>query len=692
LLERDHAPSHLPEESTPVVSFDAMSSPILALFLAAVQSPSQLPAAPDPFVGVIRSELAGHSLASAPGFTFDRTFVEGGPLQVSVDPLEHPQIQGANGYLYIVAHKTPAQWLADPTLVDARGVAQSVWFPGSDLASNALSVMFGPVSGDAGDSFGVGYDLVLDLNWNTILDDGDFVDGLGEVPGMWVVVPPQLPGQHASTEVLISGGTWLGEDIFYPSDIGSMGQVPLIVVSHGNGHNYTWYSHIGTHMASWGCVVMSHTNNTGPGPDSASLTTLQNTDYFLGNLGTIAGGALQGHIDSHRIVWIGHSRGGEGVARAYDRLFDQTAPLPLNFGINDIKLVSSIAPTDFLGPLSSFPHAVPYHLWVGGGDSDVTGCADCELCQSFHLFGRAQSSRHSISLHGVGHGSFHNGGGDEWVTGPCQVHRSDTHVIMKTELVPLIKWYTEGTQASTDFFWRQWESFQPPGEPSSSCVTVDKEYIEGPLLGKRVIDDYQTNTATALSSSGGGIASDVDNLNENRLDDPNAAFSYAAAEQMNGMTHAGPTDNAPGTRGCSFGWSNADRHYNLEVLPALGDLHRFRHLSFRACQMTRDVNTTPVLGDLSFGVALTDAAGHTGEIRISAYGGGLEEPYQRTGCGSGAGWGNEFETIRIPLEDFLHVQQALDLGSVRWIELRVGPSHGDAAGRIGLDDVEFTQD
>ncbi|MBK7641990.1 MAG: hypothetical protein IPJ19_02905 [Planctomycetes bacterium] len=665
---------------------------LLVLALQATQLPAHTNARPDPFLGVIRTQLAGHALSAAPGFTFDRTFVEGGPLQVSVDPIEHPSIQGANGYLFVVQHKTLEQWINDRTLVDARGVAQTVWFPGNDLAGNATDVLFGPVSGDAGDSFGVGYDLVIDLNWNNVLDDGDLIDGLQAQPGLWVVAPPQLPGQHAVTEVLYSGGAWLGQDLYYPSDIANLGQLPVVVVSHGNGHNYTWYDHIGYHLASWGCIVMSHQNNTGPGPDSASLTTLTNTDYLLGNLATIAGGALQGHVDSHRIVWIGHSRGGEGVARAYDRLFDGTAPLPVNFGIGDIKLVSSIAPTDFLGPASAFPHAVPYHLWVGGADSDVTGCADCDICQSFHLFGRAQGVRHSISLHGVGHGDFHDGGGDEWHAGPCWVGRPDTHVLMKTELVPLVKWYTEGTQASTDFFWRQWESFQPPGEPNSPCVVVDREYIEGPESGKRVIDDYQTNTATNLSSSGGGVSADVDNLIENRLDDPNSGFSYAAGEQMNGMTHASGADNNPGTRGCSFGWSNADRSYALEILPALGDLSDFRHVSFRACQMTHDVNTIPVLGDLAFGLALTDAQGRTAEINISAYGGGLEEPYQRTGCGTGPGWANEFETIRIPLEDFRRVERALDLSRLRSVEFRVGPSHGDALGRIGLDDVEFTRD
>jgi hypothetical protein len=265
-------------------------------------------------------------------------------------------------------------------------------------------------------------------------------------------------------------------------------------------------------------------------------------------------------------------------------------------------------------------------------------------------------------------------------------------VLMKTELVPLIKYYANHTHASTDFFWRQWETFQPAGEPNSACVVVDREYIEGPNSGKRVIDDFQTNTSLTLSSSGGAVSADVDNLTEGRLDDPDTAFTYVASQAMNGMTHASAADNNPGTRGCTFGWSNVDRHYNLEVLSTLGDMHGFKHLSFRACQMSRDPNTTPVLGDLSFGVALTDAAGNSAEIPINAYGGGIEEPYQRTQCGSGAGWGNEFETIRIPLEDFRRVTRSLDLANVRWIEFHLGPSHGDAVGRIGLDDVEFTQD
>ena len=79
-------------------------------------------------------------------------------------------------------------------------------------------------------------------------------------------------------------------------------------------------------------------------------------------------------------------------------------------------------------------------------------------------------------------------------------------------------------------------------------------------------------------------------------------------------------------------------------------------------------------------------------INIGAYHGGIEEPYQRTGCGSGAGWGNEFETIRIRLEDFTRNGSPIDLGDIVTIEILCGPAHGSKAGRLGFDDLVLTKD
>lgn len=651
---------------------------------------SALPAAADPdaFERVIRAELVGHPLDGYPHFEYVRVFNQDQPLSFAVDPARHPELAGANGYLFIVAHKTPEQWSADRSLVEVRFAAQTVWLNGSDLPSNTFPILFGPISGDAGLGFGVGYDAVLDLNWNSILDDGDVIQGLSGEAGFWVVAPPGELGPAAILRAQYSGGSFLGQDTYFPRDIASMGQVPLVVISHGNGHNYHWYDHIGKHLASHGYVVMSHQNQTGPGIETASTTTLTNTQYLLAHQDTIANGAMNGHIDARRIIWIGHSRGGEGVVRAYDRLLtgDWTSPY---FTAADIVLISSIAPTDFLGPTQSHPHAANYHVWVGGADDDVNGCADCTLCQSFHFYSRAQGFRQSTSLHGAGHGAFHNGPGQSTVsTGPCLLTRQQTHRILKGYLLALIEHYVHGNVPAKDYLWRQWEDFQPNGAPFGPCVHVDLQFKDAPTAGNFVIDDFQSQPTTDLSSSGGRVTFDVDNLSEALFEDANGTFTAQAGDPMNGMTQDGPGDEE---RGLVFDWNGVDRRLSFEVVPGHRNLRSSACLSFRACQMTRHAYTIADLGNLTFAVTLRDTRGGESTINIGAYHGGIEEPYQRAGCGLGAGWGNEFETIRIRLDEFTRSPSTLELSDVASVEFHFGPTFGSNQGRIGFDDLEITR-
>jgi hypothetical protein len=99
-----------------------------------------------------------------------------------------------------------------------------------------------------------------------------------------------------------------------------------------------------------------------------------------------------------------------------------------------------------------------------------------------------------------------------------------------------------------------------------------------------------------------------------------------------------------------------------------------------------------VLEDLDLSVELIDHNGRSSRIRIGAYGGGIEEPYQRPRCGGLGlrGWANEFETIRIRLEDFKSDGRPLDLTRIGVVGFLMGPSFGSPEGRIGLDEIEFT--
>lgn len=647
------------------------------------------------------TQLVGHSLGAYPWFEFPLAFHVGEDAEVAIDPTRFPTLAGTMADVYVVTARTADEWNTDPTLVDATPTGPVTFtFSTGSITDNIVPLPeVADLSGDAGTDLGVPYDVVVDANRNGVLDDGDLIDGYGDggdtdPHGMYMVRDPAQPGPllpiesptYSVGQVFGIVATRTREEVYYPSNIAVLGELPLIVVAHGNGHDYRWYDHIGNHMASWGYVVMSLQNNTGPGIEAASQTILGHTDAFLSQLATIQGGVLNGHVDSSRIAWIGHSRGGEGVTRAYQRLLDGNY-VPTHYAIEDLLLISSIAPTDYYGADVSDIHAATYHLWVGGADSDVNGCCEIDNRQSFHHLHRGDQWRQSISLHGAGHGDFHDGGGSSWAAGPCLIGRTNTHTIMRGYFLPLCELYLDGGIAARDYLWRQWERFRPPSAPTSSCVVVDTTYREGPGAGHDVLDDYQTETDATVSSSGGAVTYTVVGVYEGRLDDGDTSFTHTVSDAMNGMTVGGTTDD---TRGVVFQW-NDDAWYEQEVVPTMRDFTDHEALMFQACQGTRHPNTIAELGDLTFTVTLRDEDGTTSSIQIGAYGGGIEEPYQRTRCGTGVGWGNEFETIRIRLTDFTHDRPDLDLAAIEAIRFEFGPSFGSEVGRIGMDQIALSR-
>ena len=671
----------------------------LGLVLVSQSLPSLPPSGPAPGAGApaasaghalppgLRSlRLAGRPLAGPPWFTAVRAVNEGSPLTIAVDGRAAPWLAGREARAFVVPHRRIHDRPLDLVLADHGDGPETLVVRDGDVRANTFTIDAGALAGTSGTTeLGIAYAIVLDLDGDGLLSSGDVVDGLAE-PAFWAMPDLTLFGPHAHVEALYSGGSWLSQDLYYPADVASLGELPLVVVSHGNGHNYQWYDHVGSFLASWGYVVMSHSNDTGPGPHRASQTTLENTDWLLSNLDVVEGGVLLGHVDAQRIVWIGHSRGGEGVVRAYDRLVEGSF-VPTSFGWESVRLISSMAPTDFLGPAGADPHGVAYHLWTGASDRDVTGCANCDICQTYHLHDRATGPRLSTTLSGVGHGDFHAGGGSSVATGPCLVGRADTHRVMRGYLRPLLAWALDGHLGAREYLWRSWEDLRPIGAPIDPCVAVGTTFQEAAGGGKLVIDDFQTSPELDRSSSGGRVFATVAGLAEGRLDDRNSTFTDDPGDPMNGMTYAGPGDDS---RGAVVEWDGVDSGLVYELVPGARDLARFEHLSFRACQATRHLLTIAELGDVSFTVELIDRAGRSSALRIDAYGSGVLEPYQRGGCGQGHGWANAFETFRLPLRDFAARSPAFDPRDVVALAFLFGPSHGSPLGRIGLDEIELT--
>jgi hypothetical protein len=668
------------------------------------------------------TELAGRSLSVYPFFEYVKAINANSNVQVAIDPSRFPGIAGLNCDIYVVLAKGTNGWNANNTLSDVTpGGKLTVVIGAATIQANTFLVAnAGDLNANAGLGLGVGYDVVLDFNQNGVLDGNDFIDGRNNESGFYMVHNTAAAGPETVTELDyninntvaatygIPGG-FESQNLFFPTNVAGVKaatgkNLPLIIVSHGNGHQYIWYDHIGNHLASYGYVVMSHPNNTDPGPVNASTTTLAHTEALIDqiNAGAIPGAAaLTGNIDVNRIVWIGHSRGAEGVAIAYDRIFDG-GYAPVNYTMSSIKLISSMLPTDFevynpglLPDVSVGSNANPnnanFHLWTASGDADVSGSASLDRVQTYHLHDRATGNRQSTTVQGTGHGWFHNNSaaGDAFF-GPCSIGEANTHLILLGHLLPLVKRYVEDNIPSIDFLTRQYESFRPMGVPNDPCIVVSHEYRDGtPNTAANpqktiIIDDYQTQTATVISSIGSSVTFDVQNLTEGQLDDNNSDFTWSAADPFNGATQGSTLDN---TRGVVFDWNGSNRFYEWEIPVGERNFTDNLFLSFRGAQGTQHPNTTAVLGDLTFNVTLRDASNISKSISIGAFGGGLEEPYQRS-----SGWHNEMETIRIRLTDFLNNGSGIDLSDIVAIRLDVGPAHGSSQGRIVIDELMLTND
>ena len=693
------------------------------------------------------TELAGNPLSQYPYFEYVRAINENATVHVAIDPSRFPAIAGQTCDIHVVVSKSTTQWSTDPLLSDITpGGAQTESFSAGSIEDNRFQVT-GPseLSADAGAGLGVGYDLVLDCDQNGSLSDGDYIDGRSGQAGFYAVHDTTQGGPFgvreldynlsaAAAAMFSIPPTRVSENLFYPTNIASMGKRPLVVIGHGNGHQYDWYDHIGNHLASYGYIVMSLDNATTNSEGDvlgATNTVLGHTDAFIDQAqsGDIAGGDLVDHVDTSRIVWIGHSRGAEAVAIAYARLFNDTYT-PIHYTKDSIKLVSSMLPTDFRrsGDVAN-PHDANYHLWTAAGDSDVRGSATSS--QTFRIHDRATHYRQSTVVQGTGHAWFHNGptdGGRDrdddgqiddpgWFSGPCSIGPEDpithlptneiVHNILLGYLLPLVKYYVDGNIPALDFLTRQYEFFRPIGVSTDNpCIVVTHEYRNGSTVGNFMIDDYQSETGTGTASGGGSVLFDVENVTEGRLDDNNSDFDWIDLtdpdpDPFNGATQGGDSSTITDTtRGVVFDWTDEDKFYEWEVPSEARDFTKYLYLSFRGAQGTRHPNTLAEMDDLSFNVTLRDGTvptPATSTINISAYGGGVEQPYQRSGdihdpTASVRGWHNEMERIRMRLTDFLNNGSGIDLENIVAVRFDFGPLHGSSEGRIVIDELMLTSD
>jgi hypothetical protein len=640
---------------------------------------------PCPASGPIETELAARPLDGHP-FASPTVAFRPGTLHVAIDPVRFPALAGATVPVFLVADRTAAQWEADASLVDARGASESVTF-GETLETCVRPLSTAGLPVPSGAAFSRGFDLVLDVDADGQLSAADFVDGRGDDAGFRMVVDGSLPGPYAvstvsdwDTNIPQLPGPYQFQRIFYPTSIAQLGPRPLVAIGHGNGFGYDWYDWLGQHLASWGFVAMQHSDYSGPGIETSALSVITHTDAILGAPASLAGGALAGRIDASRIVWVGHSRSGEGTVRAYDRIRNDLST-PVRFNADSIRLLVGLAPTDFLGPAASTPHEVPYVLVYGSADGDVCGCPGFEEVGGFHLFERARGDRAALYLHGADHDDFSFWGFNDF-TGPeeSEIGRETTQSIARLQVLAAIRHVLDADPAARELLWRPFGELRPGGVEASIVAT--REFRSG--SGGSVVEDAQVGTGVAVSSSGGSVVATGASLLEGRLDDGDASFAWTASDPWNGMIRGRPEDDS---RALAVEW-NGSGSVEFGLVPALRDLSAQGFLSLRAARVTRHPLTAPVAQPLVFSVAIVDGGGRSSELSIAPYRMTLPVPYARDGYGVGLGWQDEFVTVRLPLEDFRAGGRELDLSDIVAIRIGLG-GEGGPAGRIAIDDLRL---
>lgn len=196
--------------------------------------------------------LAGETLAVFPHFNFVNVFEAGESARVGVDPVRHAERVGARYDVYIVEHKTAAQWAANNALVDVTAVVDNETLAAGGIENN-ITFAWG-TTGPVGF-----YDVVLDFcdggngGPNGRFDPGDIIGQLTTTGRAEIAVVTD-PGATAAAaiatfdyDLTATTGTfrirppfdgmtanydahWIGR-VVHPDPIPH--DAPLVVIAHG---------------------------------------------------------------------------------------------------------------------------------------------------------------------------------------------------------------------------------------------------------------------------------------------------------------------------------------------------------------------------------------------------------------------------------------------------------------------------
>ncbi len=644
--------------------------------------------------------ISGRNISGAPYFRYSDTFTVGEDIWAGIDPgIVDPGNISKMCALYVIQSKDNIAWNLDNSLthlaqLGGNAAVQKVMVqPGCMNANKHLLWPNATVPGE--------YDVVADFGNNTsnpgsfVQDDHydtplDMIDGYF-VPGFRVVEDPGVMTQFAhagswnyneatvnamgltGTPVLVdenfsyfAPGDFvpvnlnvpLRANVFFPADVAGVtdpaqisvvaANYPLIVIVHGNGHDFTDYDFLLQHFARNGFIAASiHCNGDMHGLGRAN-TLFKHLEVLKTKFGTTV---------QNNIGIMGHSRGGEAVIKAA-RLNQQN-----NLG-HVFNAVISLAPTDQYGSESlTGAWAKPYFVLYGSRDGDIRGhiyVTGYTVPQTgFALYDRSTVPEKSMGfLYKATHNGFitDNEGGD-----PELIDKDVQKAVTKAYMTAYFSMKLKNEPQWQGMFTGEWK-------PASVSSTVAELFMQYQLTGAKVVDDFEgaVNWQTSTINGSVGQTGLPANPEEGKLRTLDA-FS--------------PHD----TQGMKIRWDNNTDLVTFSIPPAHKNVTAFTHVSIRISQTNGSLSNPVNLGQ-NLRIALKDGTNNERAVRVSSFN-VIPFPDQRPEVGTRK---SAMVTVRIPLKSYTIVcagQPQVNLADITTLALKFSEN---PAGEIDIDNLEFT--
>ncbi|MEI6333493.1 MAG: hypothetical protein WCS87_02940 [Methylococcaceae bacterium] len=550
-------------------------------------------------------------------------------------------------------------------------------------------------------------------------------------------IDPGLPGslsvmakQYGSFKTIIklpssgSAQVELLARVWHPSSMTR--SYPLIIMLHGqhqtcvdgsrifpcnrqntnNVPNYLGYDYLGKQLASYGYIVVSVSANgvnatsdpfvqaKYPGQTRAELIqTHLNLWKNFNNGGDPWGGIFRGRVNLANVGTIGHSRGGEGVARHYNYNKQLGSP----YGI---KAVLPLAPVNWGRHQIN---GVPLAVMSGYCDGDVIDLGFRYFDDARYASTTDNAPRHTILVMGANHNYFNTvwtdepsnpagyGGWDDWKNNPSAAPDPQCRKASIYRLIPAKQRATALAYVSAFFqaYLGQRSEFLPylKGDllppPSAQTNQIYASYHPG-VLQRRTINTTMTGTQLTRNNLGGAVQKS--NLTTYGL--CGGALQSGVTSQKNcepslidAREPHGWGLNLPGMNQTILGWSTPGGLYYNTIPAASGNISKFTTLQFRAAVNFSDPRN--VIGiPQDFKVWLMDSSNKWAYTTVSKYSRALFFPPGNPNLLKNPVPKLTANTVRIPLGAFT----GIDKTNIRYVLFEFTQK---ARGAITVTDLAF---